>query len=463
VVRAVNVGWVTRNYRTLLAHTALVVAVAAISIAVSLWATPMQEVSSAGQTVRVGVAAPSLDLSGPGELDLFGQQIPTTLHFVGPVRPRLALSRITLGEQVAQLTTQDPDTTARSLENALVCGWKRFFVWQVVVVGLCSIALLGAAAGWLRHGLKHTVVLIVVGLLVTEAINLTAIMTTAYSAPDKLRSIRSLQDLVGGTTTPAPRREDPPPAEDIGKVAVIGDSTAAGQGNRPVARPTADDKACHRSADSYAEALALTNAWDVTNLACGGATVGAGILGPQWVGDRLQNPQIDAPAVSAADVVIVSIGANDVRWSDLLTVCAAAEACDNGAAQAYFQQQLAGFSRDLLELMSQLQLLPKHPVVLVNEYYDPFDGSTECLADRGLTDEKKRVLQVDLEALNDILRNAAKAAGFLSAHPDFTGHGACSAQPYTLGIDEKAPFHPNPSGQLTIALADEHALRGEPS
>lgn len=451
------------RYRTLLAHAALIVAVAAVSIAVSLWATPMQEVSAAGQTVRVGVAAPSFDLSGPGELDLFGQQIPTTLEFAGPVRPRLALSRITLGEQLAQLTTQDAEKSSRSLENALVSGWKRFFVWQVVVVGLCAIVLLGAAAGWLRHGVKHTVALVVVGLLVTEAINLTGIMTTAYTAPGKLRSIHSLQDLVGGTTTPATGRDSATVQRDLSRVVVLGDSTAAGQGNRSIPRPTLDDKACHRSADSYAEALAQTNAWDVTNLACGGATVAAGILGPQWVGDRMQEPQIDSPAIAKAEVVIVSIGANDVRWSDLLKLCAVAKTCDNGAAQAYFQQQLAGFSRDLLELLTQLQLLPNHPIVLVNEYYDPFDGSTECLADRGFTDEKKRVLEVDLAALNEILRNAAKTAGFLSVQPDFTGHGVCSAQPYTLGVDEKAPFHPNPSGQLAIALADEHALRGEPA
>src|SRR3954454_19407453 len=380
------------RYRWLLVDAALVVLVAAAAIAVSLWATPMQQVSAAGQTVRVGVAAPTFDLSGPGELDLFGQEIPTTLHFLGPVRPRVALSRITLGEQVAQLTTQDPDVTAHSLENALVSGWKRFFVWQVVVVGLCSIALLGAAAGWLRHGWKRSVGLIVVGLIVAEVINLGAIMTTAYTAPDKLRSIRSLQDLVGGTTTPA-RRDAATPTRKIGKVVVLGDSTAAGQGNRSVTNPTLDDKVCHRSADSFAEALEQTNGWDVTNLACGGATVAAGILGPQWAGDRMQNAQIDAPAVRRADVVIVDIGANDVRWSDLLALCAAAETCDNDAAQAYFQQQLHGFSRDLLELLTQLQLLSNHPVVLVNQYYDPFDGSTDCLADHGMTEEKKVALE----------------------------------------------------------------------
>jgi hypothetical protein len=30
-------------------------------------------------------------------------------------------------------------------------------------------------------------------------------------------------------------------------------------------------------------------------------------------------------------------------------------------------------------------------------------------------------------------------------------------------VDAKAPFHPNAIGQLAIALADDHALRGETS
>ena len=359
---------------------------------------------------------------------MFGQQIPTTLQFAGPVRPRLVLSRITLSEQVAQLT-QDPDARARSLESALVSGWKRFFIWQVVVVGLSSIVLLGAAAGWLRHGPKHTFRLIAAGLVVTEAINLSSIMVTAYSAPEKLRSVRSLSDLVGNTSSPNLHPDDTAPPREIRKVVVLGDSTAAGQGNRRVPRATPDDRACHRSADAFGPDLARADTWDVTNLACGGATVAAGILGPQWVGDLMQDPQIDSPAVRSADVVIVSVGANDVRWSNLLALCAGANACDDSASRAFFQQQLANFSRDLLGLLTRLQLLSNHPLVLVNEYYDPFGNDISCLSDVGMTPAKKQAMDTELAALNDILGKAAKTAGFLSVRPEFADHGVCAPQP----------------------------------
>ena len=90
-----------RRIHVKLGWTVGAVLVAAMSISVALLVTPMQRVDLVGQSVSVGAAAPSISLSGPGELDLFGQRLPTTLQFVGPVRPRLALTQITLDRQLA--------------------------------------------------------------------------------------------------------------------------------------------------------------------------------------------------------------------------------------------------------------------------------------------------------------------------------------------------------------------------
>ena len=70
--------------------------VAAAAITLALVVTPMQDTTIAGEEIAVGAAAPTLSLSGPGEVDLFGQRLPTTLDFAGPVRPRLTLAHITL-------------------------------------------------------------------------------------------------------------------------------------------------------------------------------------------------------------------------------------------------------------------------------------------------------------------------------------------------------------------------------
>lgn len=437
---------------------AVVLAVAAASIAVSLWLTPMQTVTAAGQTIRVGVTAPSWTLSGPGELDLFGQHIPTLITFVGPVRPRLVLTHITLTEQLNQFVAAGQASAAHTLEQALVSGWERFFTWQVIVAGLAAIVLSGAVAGWLRRGWRRSLALILVGLVVTEGLNLGAIMVTAYTAPDKLRQVDSLTALVGAAPTPQVPQHTPAGHTTIERVAVVGDSTAAGLGNRPVRHASAADTACGRSRDAFAVDLAEANGWQVTNLACSGATIRAGLLGPQQAGGQTLPPQLGTPAVAHADLVVVSIGANDVNWSLMLRLCAASHDCADTAEQALFQQQLALFSKDLLQLVSQLQLLPNHPVVIVNQYYDPFAGDTGCLSALRLTEAKKHTLQADLAALNEVLAQAAQAAGFRTARPDFTGHGPCSRQPYVQGPHDPAPFHPSPSGELAIALADEHAL-----
>lgn len=428
------------------------------SITLSLWITPMQEVSAAGQTIRVGVTAPSWDLSGPGELDLFGQSIPTTMHFDGPVRPRLALTHITFSEQLNQLTAGSPSDTAHSLQHALVRGWEHFFAWQIVVAGVIAIVVFGAIAGWLRYDRRGAVVLIAIGLVVTEGLNLGAIMFTAYTAPAKLSTVHSLQDLVGGSPPAPVKGVESAPSSPIRTVAVVGDSAAAGLGNTPLVGGDADDVACGRSQDAFAVDLTDANNWQVKNLACSGASIRAGLLGPQQTGARTQSAQLDSPAVAKADVIVVNIGANDVHWSDILRVCAVSVTCSNNAEQAYFQQQLSGFSRDYLQLLDQLQLLRNHPLVVINRYYDPFTGDLSCLAPLKVTEAKQRSMQADLAAMNKILSSGAAAAGFISARPDFSGHGLCSAQPYVQGPSASAPFHPTASGELAIALAIEHAL-----
>jgi hypothetical protein len=65
---------------------------AAIAIGVALRVAPQQTVTVAGQVIKVGTTAPSLSVSGPGEVDLFGQSLPTHVQFLGPVRPSLTLT-----------------------------------------------------------------------------------------------------------------------------------------------------------------------------------------------------------------------------------------------------------------------------------------------------------------------------------------------------------------------------------
>lgn len=433
--------------------------VASASIAVGLAITPSQQVSAAGQTFEVGGAGPSLHWSGPGELDLFGQQLDTSLRFSGPIRPRIQLTHITLSKQLENFVQASSGTSATtSLAKALSRGFRHYVYWQVGIVGLAAVLFAGAVSGWMRQGWRHSLALIGSLLVLTEALNLGAIMVTAYSAPAELDRVQSLQSLVGNA--PELRVPVKAPASQAGRsIVVLGDSTAAGLGLRPLPHPTEADHACNRSINAYAVALSNASGTPVTNLACSDATIHAGLLGPQTAGSIKVPPQLSRPAVAAATTVLVSVGANDVKWADLLRICAVSASCQNNAEQAAFQQYLAKFSTDYLQLLSQLQALPQHPRVVINLYYDPLGDEVDCLSHLGLTSEKQKAMRSTLDALNQVLSSGAQAASFITVQPNFADHGLCSQTPFVQGIHSTAPFHPTAAGELAIALADEHALQ----
>jgi hypothetical protein len=437
----------------------LLVVLAAAAIAVALQVTPMQTVTVAGQVIQVGATAPSLSLSGPGEVDLFGQSLPTNLRFAGPVRPRLQLSQITINGELTTLVEGTHGAGAERILGArLADGWKRYFAWETAVTGVGTLILVGALAGWRRVPHRTTVKLLAAGLVIAEALNVGAIMATTYTAPALLRKVHSLNELVGSQTRP-PRLD--PAGRPLRRVqaVVIGDSTAAGAGLAPVPRASGAARACGRSADSYAADLSGVNGWKVLNLACDSATITKGLLGPQVRGGVTLPPQLaEAQRATRASVIIVSVGADDLNWSAVVRYCSITPNCNDRATQAYFQQQLASFSKNYLDLLSRLAALPAHPQVIINRYYNPFGNQPGCLSRDGLTPANLTTLTSRLDTLNEVLAQGAAEFRFLSPQPDFNGHEICTPQPYVQGPGAAAPFHPTTAGQLAIALADQAAL-----
>ncbi|MGH9047875.1 MAG: SGNH/GDSL hydrolase family protein [Acidimicrobiales bacterium] len=449
-----------RRVRATLVSVVTVVAVAAASIALGLAVTPLQAVSALGETVRVGAAPPGLTWSGPGELDLFGQSFPTVVRFAGPVRPRLVLSHITVNRQIAELFPGAPGShsASQALGTGLADGFTRYALVEMAIVGAASLVLLGAIAGWRRSGWRRTLTLLIAGFVVVEALNVGGVMYAAFSAPQVLGRVGSLDQLVGrAPVAPVPASGGP---EQHGVHAVVlGDSTAAGDGLAPVPNPSRLDRACQRSVDSYGAVLARVNDWQVLNLACSSATIEHGLLGPQQIGGLVAPAQLGlAKEARGASVVIVSIGADDMTWSAIFRLCAISPVCNNNAITAYFQSKLATFTQDYFDLLRQLAALPGHPEVIVNSYYDPFDPSSTCLRSKGLTEAKVKVLIAEVKDLDAVLAKGAEASGFASVQPNFSGHQLCSPVPYVQGLSDKAPFHPTVAGQLAIAVADEGAI-----
>ncbi len=460
--RADQAARTRRRRRTVtrrLIWVAVLLLTAAIAIGVALRITPLQTVTVAGQVIKVGTTAPSLSVSGPGEVNVFGQSLATQVQFLGPVRPSLTLTQITINSQLTNFVQgAGPAGAERILGNALASGWIHYFLWEIAITAAGALLLLGALAGWRRLPHRTTVKLLVGGLVATEVINLGAIMLTAYTAPGTLRQVGSLSQLVGRAPQYPDSKKTVPVPPGV-RVVVLGDSTAAGAGLPWVRDPSHIDQMCGRSADSYAEDLARSNGWQVMNLACNSATISQGLLGPEGRGGASVPAQIDAAQqATKAQAVIVSVGADDLDWAAMLQLCAVAKTCDDKATTAYFQQQLATFSKDYFQLLTRLANLPSHPQVIINRYYDPFDLQLTCLKGVGLTPAKLRTLDSRLATLNAVLAKGAAEFGFTSVVPDFAGHQLCTPQPYVQGVGDSAPFHPTADGQLAIALADQAAL-----
>ncbi|HEV3381007.1 MAG TPA: GDSL-type esterase/lipase family protein [Trebonia sp.] len=435
--------------------TFLIVTVGAIWLALRV--TPLQTVSAAGQTAEVGATQPTLGLKGPGELDLFGQVIPTKPQFTGPIRPMLVLEHISISSQVIQVLKSDGTHKVElTLSQQLAAGWERYFLWETLIaVGFAAVPLIAVAAVRRKPKIWK---LLASGVAVVVIVNVGGILLTASSTPKTLRSVKTLDDLAGADpmTMPPPAGKPQPGVQAV----VIGDSTASGWGLPWGPDPTSLDKACGRSDDSYASDLAAVNNWNVLNVACGSATIQNGLIGPQVLyNGQIAPPQLpEAETATHAKVIIVSVGADDLQWGVMTQLCAASQVCNDKISSAYFGQLLDDFTRSYYELLSDLDRLPNHPAVLVNEYYDPFGTDLSCLSQYGMTPAKEQVLVSRLGQLNTVLAQGASLFGFGVAAPQFTGHELCTQDPYVQGPGDPAPMHPNAAGDLAIALADEQAM-----
>ena len=386
--------------------------------------------------------------------------MPTRPQFEGPIRPLLKLTHITIDAQVAQLLRSDsPHSLELNLSQQLAQGWTRYFEWETLIAAGFAVVALVAVAGLRRQSHKMMAKTVVAGLVVVTAVNVGGILLTASSTPGVLRSVKTLDDLVGTdpVATVPPNVARPLPGV---QAVVIGDSTAAAVGNPTAGNATALDKACGRSSESYAADLALVNNWNVLNLACSGATVQNGLLGVQVLGDGQVAPSqlVEAHRATRAKVIIVSVGADDVEWSIMTRLCVASAVCNDKVSAAFFSKEIGDFTRSYYQLLGDLAGLPGTPAVLVNQYYSPFGTNLGCLARYGITAAKEKVLAARLAQLNAVLAQGAQTFGFGVADPSFVGHELCTGNPYVQGPADPAPLHPTAAGELAIALADQQAL-----
>jgi lysophospholipase L1-like esterase len=432
--------------------TACVVLAVPASIALSLLVSPPQAVQTAGQSLELSAGPPTLTTAGPGTLALFGQSIPTTQQFAGPIRPRLQWAQVTHYDQLL-VALREPGGLGQDLRE----GWSAYFIREVMIAILLAAALAGVTLLLVRREWRLVLTGVVVAAVIAGGIDAVAV-SSAANGLNRLSQVQTLDELVG--RTPLTVAAAPPKAPTtVASTVVIGDSTAAGAGNPVVAHATPQAAACRRSQDSYAADIAAVNGTTVVNLACTNASIEAGLFGIESINRTIVPAQLATlDAMTGVRTVIVSIGANEMHWAALMELCLVSPQCDDSASSAWFSQALDNFTVDYYDLLQHLATLPGAPQVIVNEYYDPLPAKPVCPGQPDITVAKSTVLLARLTMFNKVLSEGAASFGFAAVDPSFAGHELCTNQSFVQGLGAGAPLHPNAAGELAIALADERPL-----
>ncbi|WP_260722668.1 GDSL-type esterase/lipase family protein [Dactylosporangium roseum] len=485
-------GAVLREARSL--PTVLLLAVCLlVGVPATIGLTPAQELTVAGQTLSVGARVPSLSVSGPARLVQIGNTRLdiAPLRVYGPLRPQVTLGPIQRNPAAA--ATVDPASGAQARAAAVSTvstGFLQWYCWATL--GLFAFTLAAAAvAAYLRilvilrrqSRARHRQVTAAelwhsgagqFRRMASIAVAVTMVCwagagALAYSGTVQgLQSVRSLADLVG-THHLSPLAVGPKVTGYTG--AVIGDSRAARVGGAPVAGATPDDTACGRSADSLAAEIGMTRGQRVLNLACSGASVPRGLLGPQAQGGRTLPSQVGLlQQMRGLKYVAVVIGPNDLYWADFLQYCYAVADCQDRFTQGEFDYRLATFDRDYGELLHHLNDLPGRPQIVVVTSYDVFNADATCSDARGpagvsgLNPSNITLLSGRNKALNDVLVSGARKYGFSVASPRLAPLCTDSADRLGAdiqGLDGTHPFHPTGIGSMRLASAVVQAIRAD--
>lgn len=233
------------------------------------------------------------------------------------------------------------------------------------------------------------------------------------------------------------------PDADI-QVLAIGDSFISGEGAREFLAGTNivggdDHNECRRAPTAYPYLVAEDSGYGVVSVACSGATVRdltrcgqmadrggrvcrddldawaseRGTLADGVAGDLPQLANFSAAEFERFDVVLVSIGGNDVGFSDIVQACLLPEEC------SVLQPRLADEvdelgdvdeDDDLVDLYRQLRgLVGDDTPVVVVPYPRLIDGGDPCGI--GLSEGEQVFVAGFIDALADEIRRAAEAAG----------------------------------------------------
>lgn len=313
------------------------------------------------------------------------------------------------------------------------------------------------------------------------------------------------------------------PGKNISIVA-LGDSIASGEGinygfqyaSKPLPHwyggnpnPTWNGpyQLCHQSSLAYGDLVAAHLDATFTNLACTGSTYENGIVGPRYnttstgsvihyapaqFGNWETRQNLNAAYTAAhPSLVLVTFGADDVHFVNVIESCVAASITDSNQCTAAdpgptiqndVLNHLGTLKTDYRSLVSAIQARGaasrprKVPYIVFTTYANPLpapgtDLSVAACPDAAhLTAAQTAYLTTLLLKVDATLVSAvSKIPGVSVANIDnaLAGHRLCSPDPWAYGPSilltdhsANAPYHPTPQGQRAIASV---VLRSIPS
>jgi len=248
----------------------------------------------------------------------------------------------------------------------------------------------------------------------------------------------------------------------------LGDSYAAGFGGGAVL------DACGRTAEGYPALLdELPKVELDANVTCGGATASATPpappAGPVDLPEQIASLQAAGSIDRDTDLVTLTIGGNDVRFTEVVQACAGAALPATcvpalAAAQAYAETTLAPQVRQSLQQLRALA--PRAELVLVGYPHLFDDAGVPGL----LTAEAAALFNAGTESLNAVLAGQLpdRRSTYVDVVDEFAGHGVGSADPWIIFGEAQANLHPNATGYREGYLAaitadvDLHPAGGHP-
>lgn len=277
------------------------------------------------------------------------------------------------------------------------------------------------------------------------------------TAPSPLRAAcLGLSILLGAGTAAGCRsgdREDAP----LLRYVSLGDSFPAGDGLAGATGP------CRRSPGAYPNLVAQKADLLPLLRACSGATTGD-------VLDRGRNPeegrQLDWLAPDT-DVVTITVGGNDVGFGRVVGTClTGSTSCSHLDGEV--DRSISMLEGRLDAVNAEIRRRAPSARFFVVGYphliADPRNVDLAACREAGMsrspaariTADEAQWLREKAEALNQVMRRSAEAAGarYVDVASAFAGHEVCAPAPWMTGVVEAdigASFHPNAAGHSALA------------